>query len=412
METGNIVGIDFGNEHILISYFHDGMKEPDTVSLINGSQMFKIPQCICKRPENGAWVFGTEAVKTAHEACIACADRLLMRALNNETVMVADEVYDAKEVLTVFVKKILGYALPLAGFRNPDKIVVTLERMMPETMQVLTEVLEKIGFKKDSLLFLDYAESFYYYALSQPRELSNHDVMMYYHREGELRVTCLAHKRRAIPQEMCISEENFAVSDTDRDNSFYEVLIQSLEGHLTSSVYLIGDWFDGDWMHKSLSYLGKGRRVFAGKNLYCKGACYAGFVKLHSNQWRYRYQGADEIAINVSIKITEKGKTRLLPILTAGSKWYETQGFCEVILSGSPTIDLWIQRPESREADIRTLELSDFPLRKERTTRIRLEILPKSKDEVVVSVKDLGFGEIYPGTSKTWDYTMELSRGE
>lgn len=67
-----------------------------------------------------------------------------------------------------------------------------------------------------------------------------------------------------------ITEEVHALDGIHKDESFYKILLDSFHGHICSSVYLVGDGFDGDWMKMSLSYMCKGRRAFIGKNLYSK----------------------------------------------------------------------------------------------------------------------------------------------
>lgn len=79
-----------------------------------------------------------------------------------------------------------------------------------------------------------------------------------------------------------------------------------------------------------------------------------------------------------------------------------------MILDGTPEIEFWIQQPESREAHVELLELTDLPARPRRTTRLRITATPVSDREIRVVIKDLGFGEIVPASNKTWEHTMAL----
>ena len=78
-----------------------------------------------------------------------------------------------------------------------------------------------------------------------------------------------------MPQLVTISEEQRNIDRANKDASFLKIVSEVTGGHIVSAVYLTGDGFDGEWMKESLSFLCKGRRVFMGKNLYSKGACYA-----------------------------------------------------------------------------------------------------------------------------------------
>ena len=60
------------------------------------------------------------------------------------------------------------------------------------------------------------------------------------------------------------------------------------------------------------------------------------------------------------------------------------------------------------EAKIEKLTLADLPERPPRTTRLRIKAQPVSDMEVKIRIKDLGFGEIFKSSDKTWEYMMSL----
>ena len=195
-----------------------------------------------------------------------------------------------------------------------------------------------------------------------------------------------------------------------KDASFLKIVSEVTGGHIVSAVYLTGDGFDGEWMKESLSFLCKGRRVFMGKNLYSKGACYAAARKCmtEENSWQFVYMGDNEMKVNVSLKVKNRGKWEFLSLINAGDNWYEASGDCEVLLDGDKEIDFWLQLPHSRDARIEKLELSDLPERKPKTTRLRISAKPVSDSRVKIKIRDLGFGEIVKSSDLTWEYTMSL----
>lgn len=78
------------------------------------------------------------------------------------------------------------------------------------------------------------------------------------------------------------------------------------------------------------------------------------------------------------------------------------------IAGWSNEIDFWLQLPNSKEAKIEKLTLADLPERPPRTTRLRIKAQPVSDMEVKIRIKDLGFGEIFKSSDKTWEYMMSL----
>ena len=172
-----------------------------------------------------------------------------------------------------------------------------------------------------------------------------------------------------MPQLVTISEEQRNIDRANKDASFLKIVSEVTGGHIVSAVYLTGDGFDGEWMKESLSFLCKGRRVFMGKNLYSKGACYAAARKCmtEENSWQFVYMGDNEMKVNVSLKVQSQGKTEFFTLISA-----------------------------------------DLPERPPRTTRLRIKAQPVSDMEVKIRIKDLGFGEIFKSSDKTWEYMMSL----
>ncbi|MBQ9632847.1 MAG: hypothetical protein IJV04_08060, partial [Lachnospiraceae bacterium] len=110
--------------------------------------------------------------------------------------------------------------------------------------------------------------------------------------------------------------------------------------------------------------------------------------------------------LNVSLKVIDHNEMGFVTLISAGDSWYDAHGECEVILDGTPQIECWIQSPESRRATVETIELAGLPVRENRTTRLRISARPKSDKEVVVSVTDLGFGELCVASGKTWEHLI------
>ena len=274
--------------------------------------------------------------------------------------------------------------------------------------ELFGKVAEDLGLGRSQLILQDRKESFYYFVYNQKQELWLHDIFLFDCRGDEVRCCATVRDTRTVPQMVTITEEVHALDGIHKDESFYKILLDSFHGHICSSVYLVGDGFDGDWMKMSLSYMCKGRRAFIGKNLYSKGACYAAIVREQKNPWPYVYMGDNEMKVNVSLKVKNRGKWEFLSLINAGDNWYEASGDCEVLLDGDKEIDFWLQLPHSRDARIEKLELSDLPERKPKTTRLRISAKPVSDSRVKIKIRDLGFGEIVKSSDLTWEYTMSL----
>ena len=405
------IGIDMDDRNAVISYYKAGMREPETLSTIAGSEIYQIPVALIKKRGIGQWFIGEEAKKMALIQNEDVIGHLLDNALAKKQVTVENIVYEAEELFALYIKKLLLLASRLGNPGLPDCLVITVEALSRELTELFGKVAEDLGLGRSQLILQDRKESFYYFVYNQKQELWLHDIFLFDCRGDEVRCCATVRDTRTVPQMVTITEEVHALDGIHKDESFYKILLDSFHGHICSSVYLVGDGFDGDWMKMSLSYMCKGRRAFIGKNLYSKGACYAAIVREQKNPWPYVYMGDNEMKVNVSLKVKNRGKWEFLSLINAGDNWYEASGDCEVLLDGDKEIDFWLQLPHSRDARIEKLELSDLPERKPKTTRLRISAKPVSDSKVKIKIRDLGFGEIVRLTLQNWNSVTGGPRG-
>lgn len=402
------LGIDLNDKFAMISYFQLNMKEPETVSTIAGSESFQIPLILAKRKELGQWYYGDEAKKMAQSTDMICVDMLLKRAVNGDKIVIDDTTFPAEDLLALFLNKIIALPQKLGNSAVFDRLVITVDKLTKENMEMFWRILPKLGLKSDQFMVIDHKESFYYFALSQNEELWLHDVYLFEYDNTNIRYLALRRNMRTTPQVITIDESPKKAMDGDLDGEFTRVIQRAFENKIISTVYLVGTGFDGGWMKSSLNVLCRGRRAFVGKNLYSKGACFAAKARDLEDKWPFIYMGENEMKFNLSLKVKNRGALSFYNIISAGKNWFETKGQCEVILSDTTEIDFWKQLPNSREAKIETLELSDLPKRPDRTTRVRITATPIADDKIDIEIMDLGFGELFRSSDKVWHYTMMM----
>ena len=406
MENQFYLGIDLDDTYAVVSYYELNKAEPETVSTVAGSEVFQIPVLLVKKHGIGQWLIGEEARRLAATQKEAGISHLFSRALRGEMISVDEEQFAAQELLRLYIKKLMLLAGSLGKPRVPDRLVLCLERLSREAAELFGQMMPGLGLKREQLILLDRKECFYYFVYHQDRELTLHDVYLFDYRGDELRCCRMEKTPRTSPSLVTIAEETLRMPVQGQDTTFLQILQDRFKGRIVSTAYLVGDGFDGGWMQRSISFLCKGRRAFAGKNLYSKGACYAAAVIDGQREWQYVYLGDNEMKVNVSLKLFNRGRPEFFTLISAGDNWYDKVGRCEVILDGTPEIDFWLQPPNSREAKVERLELSDLPMRPERATRLRITAKPLSDTRVQIQIKDLGFGEIFRSSDKVWEYVM------
>ena len=244
------------------------------------------------------------------------------------------------------------------------------------------------------------------------------DVMVFEYNEflKALRLTC---NRNTTPKVVFIEEvrhpemirrvwreepEMKEQQMTELDMMFLHLAGECLEGQTVSSIYLLGDGFKEDWARESLKFLCKNRRVFRGNNLYSKGACYGMTERIRpGTEWKeYVYLGADKLKSNIGMKALRCGEDSYYAILDAGNNWYEASSEFDIILEDGNTIEFVITPLTGENVSSRLITLEGLPERPSRTTRLNVQIEMSAVNQAVVTVTDMGFGEIFRSSGKAW----------
>ncbi|MCR5640423.1 MAG: hypothetical protein K6G04_03605 [Lachnospiraceae bacterium] len=408
-EDGVYFGLDISNRYTLISYYQLHMEEPATISTVMGTEAYQIPTLLAKRKGMGQWFFGNEARRRIQSNEAEAVEDLYENALSGKRVFVDGEDYDSRELFMIFIRKILSMPGTYQAGSHLAKLVVTVGELNLTVVELFNMVANRMGLSSQQLVVIDYRESFYYYVLNQEPSIFLHDVMMFDFTGKNLLHCRLKRDMYQKPQVVTLEQGNHGSLIENRDMAFDRVITETFGEDYISAVYLIGDGFDDDWMKVSLQHLCQGRRVFLGKNLYSKGACYAGAIKDGCRDWPFIYIGDNELKLNVSLKVSDQNELKFVNLVNAGDNWYESHGECEVILEGSPEIEVWVQRLDNRQSRVEVLELSDLPKRESRMTRLRISAKASNDKQVVIEIKDLGFGELVPATNKTWSHTVSIA---
>jgi hypothetical protein len=195
----------------------------------------------------------------------------------------------------------------------------------------------------------------------------------------------------------------------EKDEAFAGLVRDLFIRRPVSSVYLVGEGFEENWYSQSLKILCDGRRVFAGNNLYAKGACYrAAKVAEGEETAAYVFLGADKISYNVGLRTPGAGKNSIHTLLNAGESWYEASAECEALLCEEPVVEFILQPMQGDECLLEKLALEGLPERPPRATRLHIQVEFLSVNRLKVEVQDMGFGELFPSTDLVWTEEVEL----
>ena len=401
-------GIDLGKKNTILSFFDDSKKEPESVSTIMGSKEYQIPTVIAKRIGIEQWFYGKEAKEILQIGNVSEIFDLVSKALNDEEVILDDKNYKARDLFCMY----LNYLLSISGLPYTKEynsfLIITVPTLSTDVIELCSLIAKNLNIDENHIFIIDYMEAFYYYALNQEKETYSKNVILFECDSEEVKYDIMTLNREKSPIYVDVKSGIKMLQGEKKDTAFYNILTNMDALRNSSSVYLVGEGFDGGWMQDSMKYLLSGRRVFIGKNLYSKGACFYGYIKNENIPWNYFYIGNNELKLSVSLKVTENNEMKFYVLQKMGENWFKSKSECEVILIGDNEIDFWVQRVNKRENKIEKIVLTELPKRETATTRLKISSKAVSDKEVVVNISDLGFGEISPSSGLKWKYKIKV----
>lgn len=407
-----IVGIDFGKEVSQICYYDRKGAEPRSISMKVGSSQYEAPTCLCRRIEQKDYCIGLEAEYFAREKGGILIDNFYVLCETEESVQIEGVSTEPWELLAQFLQGMLKFLGIAELVKNTKCIAVTTPELSRIQVRNFQKAFQSLGFSQGQYILLDYGESFYYYALTQKYETWNRSVGWYAFTPDGAAFRKLSINGNTKPVLVKLSPEVTAELDRDgsvRDMEFCKFIDQTLKDELFSSIQITGEGFSQDWAQQSVKKLcHQKRKVFYGNNLFARGACAAGKERLEDRKLKnYRYLSDALVLADIGMEMRIMGSPTYYPLIEAGNNWYECKTSCELILDATEELIFIVSTFEKPEKIRVGMTLPGLPQRPNKTTRLYLELQYVSPKECQIFVKDLGFGEMFPSSGKTWKESVE-----
>lgn len=412
------IGYDLNREYAQISYCKIDSDSPETLSTVEGEDIYNIPMVLSKRRSDGQWCIGADAIAAVEEGDGELITDLLSLAIAKELVTVQRAQYQAKDLLALFIKRSLALLPMMATPEKIADIVIAVRNADEKIIPILQETVGVLKHNSDKISFISYEESVFFYTLYQSGELQNHQILVCDASEEYLwsyRLERNHFVNPALATVDAIEYRNFPVkdsytSDAKRDERFLEIAQKLCDNRIYSGIFLIGEGFYEEWCKESLRFLCKNRRVFKGNNLFSKGAALAAREKTNPSGYQKNivFLGKDKLKANIGIRIYKDGHETILPLMEAGVHWYEAKGSIEVILNDTNVLPISVEYVTMNGTAVADFPLVGMPEEPGRITRVRVSARMQSEDVIEIKVTDLGFGEIYPSTGMEWEETMNI----
>ena len=405
-----IVGIDLGNEYSQVSYYNFASAEPESVVFQTPGESFRVPTVVLKeRNKEHGWMAGELALSCNLLGEGTLFDKLLDAVKQKEPIVKEDVTVMPVQLIQVYLTFLLQSAVRAFGKdEEPDKLCITLADYNIDLLKGIDAALGLMGIPEEKVIFSSHVESYVYYALSQKSELWKNDNFLFdYGRDGLYccRMVTVPDRGKRIVMTRCSDLRDKVPYTTDMEK-LEELLLywaqNEFDKKMISTVYLTGEGFEGDFnCERFINYICNRRRVFAGQNLYAKGACYQAYEMSAGDNFKDFIIGCNErITTGIEMKICDRGVDKILRLVRPGINWYKAGCSYDFIVDDCNMVELFLSPVDSKDKQLVKISLADFPVRENKASRITLTLDFTSDTRCHLTITDRGFGEFIKSSGR------------
>ena len=301
-------------------------------------------------------------------------------------------------------------------------MVISLENPDVKVMDCLMYCADDLGIDRRRVHIISHTDSFIYYVMSQKRELWSNQVGMFDLEDEnlhyyEMRVQRNTAKMHALAESEKMEEGfHLDVLENDAGRKVGDRILTAcadrcLGNRLFSAIILTGRGFDSGtgWAPDFMKKICERRRVFTDPHVFAHGAAVlAADAARRESFFNFDVICDGHLSTEVSVNILDRDKESRLVLAKAGSRWYETKRSSDFIVKGPLEVEFILEPLGGGQKRTVKVPLTGFPKRPDRTTRIRVTIGFLSRAKMVVVIRDLGFGELFPATDTVLRQEIDL----
>lgn len=417
MAEAYYIGMDLCSDSTQISFYNDITREPETVNQLNNKETYMMPNILFFSETTGDWYVGSEASEARFKEEGIILDELFANAKSEETVEVDGVKYTFRQLFIMMLKMHINSFLYRYEGATVKKLVITLPEYNRDLHKVLKSFNKELNIPEESVIITSHLDSGLYYIFNQSNELWINSVALFDYNADGLHYYRIDITRGKNPEVIDVIHEdysaqfNIALFGGDNilmDVTFAKIADYEMKKAYISSVFLTGIGFSEKWMNKSRNILCQGRRVFAGQNIYTKGACFKAVGGEYEEFYRkFFVETKENVIFDVGISNGEE-EDSFIPIALGGRQWYNIQGKINIILDDTDKITL-VYRSRRTEQEVKeVVKLHGIPKRPNKTSKFSLEVEFDDPHRGAVIIKDVGFGKLFPTTNKIYRKEFEV----
>lgn len=417
MQEGSqlVLGIDLCDDITQVTVMRPYSAEPEAVAFDALTRREFLPTVLVSLGDTWKLEESTETEGKRASAFFHAA------MLGRETAGGKDEP-NARELTELFLKLLLKRIEERFYSQEIGLIAVTCEEADNEaSAEFLRNLFLGLGWKEDRVLILSHLTAFLNYSLRQEEGLWKKGAAAFDYTTGGLRFYSMECYMRGGERLLLSDLRDYSdtmpadyikTETTERAALTFERLAgKELQGK-TATLYITGRGFEGEWTSEVLRMLSVGRRVFRGQNLYTQGACYkAADIFFRNQKAPFSVFWPDQITYDVFLQ-AETTDEQELCLAHAGETFGQIHSEVTVLLDTVDRLTFRVTKVATdREYQLR-IAPGDLTVRADRTSRYAVRVFFVTKTQMVIQLKDLGFGDFYPSTGRLYEEIIDLAQLE
>ena len=408
-----LIGIEINEDFSQIAYYDRKKKEPVCVPVKPGTEDFLYPTLMSKMQDKDSF-YVCQGAKDSIELGESEAIPDFYSAISgHEKVRVGASSFEPWQLLSVYIRGMLMTLGVRDILDNIKGLMITSYETGRDFAENSMKAMEQLGLKKGSFFVQDHMESFYYYCISQNMDLYKKKAGVFNYTKDRMKFESLVLTRDTNPNIARVTEDDgIAVNEAD-ENFDERILVYSKEKINEGEyglIYINNRTFDREKLKQTVEFLcGDFRRVFAGDNLYIKGACYGALERAEENRHKnILYIGTDMLRANVGMELLAGERKVYYPVITAGLNWFEADKTFTVMPLDSNKLVFRVTSIDGKNARDVSILLTGLEKRPAGTTKLMITVKCTSATKYTITAEDIGFGDMFPATGLKWTGNIEI----
>lgn len=407
-----MLGIDFSKTDMQISLWNEEKTCADVYQFPDAQGAEVIPTMVIM-DENDRLLIGKEALDYSIDRQKQGITSFYGN-FTNETIEFEHSEKTVNELFGAYLQEILSAIRKRYGGASIARIGITGERLNEEKREHLRAVMESIGYSGDKLFFTSHADAVLWYEVcegvdkgaSMTLDFDSKGMLAYLMRPGDEEKRTPHYLETIDYSSLMQGGLASILEEEERTNSFANITDLAIARKNISRIYVTGTFIDHPQITQVLSnYISAGRRIFTGRSLYCLGACY------HAVKEKFpkKVIGDRQIFHTVSLEAYKDAVSGPVLLLKEGTELSRARAKVQVILDDTKDIMFRIEDARTAEHINCTLHPEEMKYRENKTLRLEIEIRFLDYETLVLKLRDIGFGDIYPATYRVWEQIVNLA---